>query len=73
MFRRMPIASVPARSGATILSAKAVRALLAHVKRLEARRSRVDQAQALWPRCWRCRHLLVRCQCPLSQMEDWYG
>ena len=51
------------------LSAKAVRAILAHMRRLETKRARLDHAKVTWPWCWRCRHLLVRCQCPLSTME----
>ena len=71
-MRRTMRQSVPAGPGATILTAKAVRAILAHVARLESRKARVDQAKALWPYCWRCRYHLVNCQCPLSDMESWH-
>jgi hypothetical protein len=53
------------------LSAKAVRALLAHMRRLQAKQARVDQARVTWPWCWRCRCLLVRCACPVVDMELW--
>ena len=80
MPRRMPFAASQSQLGATIspsvsptiLSAKQVRQILAHAARLTKRKNRVDQAQALWPRCWRCRSLLVRCACPVADLELWY-
>ncbi len=80
MPRRMPFAGLLRWQGATIspwvgsgtiLSAKNVRLMLAHVKRLEKRQARVSRGQATWPWCWRCRCLLVRCECPVVDMELW--
>jgi len=82
MPRRMPFAGLQSQRRATIstlawsgtpLSAKAVRLVLARVKRLEKRQARVSRGQATWPWCWRCRCLLVRCQCPVSDMTLWYS
>lgn len=44
------------------------------LKTLKCKQARADRLTQILSRvlCWRCRQALVRCQCPLVWMEDFY-